>query len=303
MLKRLSTRGETTYRRRMPRSPRSPRTTLASKPARSSRPTFRECTLADLRIRDERSFRQVPLYAALKNVLVSSGYRFRVLPEAWTGRWDRALLLNLTFWGASDGEEGAGDVLVDESIDADVVTHVAWHHLARKALGIDGSPVSADALFLGEAIASAFDLYLVGRLLAGAKTSPYLESQLPRIAEFASGAGLAEEEFTAMLESIAEDPARAFEDLRALLFDTSRALFAAEDMKGALGVLASAEPRRFSELLGHYELSNWVLYALAYAKKSRRVDARVEAVDAALRSAPASIDWLTAQWVLPAQAV
>src|SRR5580704_13444691 len=122
-------------------------------------PAFRERTLGQLAIEDERSFRHVALYADLKEILLRDRYVFRALPEPQEGRWDRALLLNLTFWGGA-----GGDVLESESISADVVMHAAWHHLAAAALGVRGGvPPSAQALFLGESIASAFDIYLVGR--------------------------------------------------------------------------------------------------------------------------------------------
>jgi hypothetical protein len=113
-----------------------------------------------LTLRGERDLAHIALYRSLKRMLVDDGVRFRVPgPRSPHGFWDRALFLNLTYWDARDPR----DVLVDASLDADVLAHVAWHHAARKALG---GPVSADALFLGESVASAFDLYLVGRTLA-----------------------------------------------------------------------------------------------------------------------------------------
>ena len=65
---------------------------------------------------------------------------------------------------------------------------------------------SAEALFLGEAIASAFDVYLVGRLLGHAPDSSFLETQVPAMAEAAQAAGLPDEELEAMLDGIAADP-------------------------------------------------------------------------------------------------
>src|SRR6202012_2696764 len=109
---------------------------------------------------------------------------------------DRVLFLNLTFW--DPGEQG--DVLASDVIPADVVTHVAWHHLARRALDKVGAGTSADALLLGEAIASAFDLHLVGRLLGHAPDAQFLETQVPAMAEVAEAAGLDEAGFEALLE-------------------------------------------------------------------------------------------------------
>src|ERR1019366_9879676 len=174
--------------------------------------------LDDLVIDDEASFRHVGLYADLKEILRRDGYEFRVLPASSEGRWDRALLLNLTFWASGTG----GDVLVDDHLSADVVAHVAWHHLASRALP---SPPSAEALFLGEAIASAFDVYLVGRLLGHAPRSTFLATQVPAMADAAGAAGLSAEGFEVLLERIAADPERAFEELRELLYDATSALF------------------------------------------------------------------------------
>ena len=256
---------------------------------------FVERTLSELSIDDEASFRHVGLYAELKGVLLRDAYKFRILPPRDAHRWDRALLLNLTFWGAA-----GGDVLSDEHIPADVVTHAAWHHLAGKALAsAPGAPLSAEALFLGEAIASAFDLYLVGRLLGHSPDSSFLETQVPRMAEATSAAGLSEEGFEAMLDAITKDPERAFAELRELLSSATLALLRCGDMSEAFTVLAGFDTHRFGALLHHYELSNWVLYAKAYAKDpaASGPDARVREVDEALRASPDPLAWLTKAWL------
>jgi hypothetical protein len=257
-------------------------------------------TIDELVIEDEPSFRHVGLYADLKEILRRDRYRVRVLPLALAGRWDRALFLNLTYWGAGDG----GDVLDGDHIPADVVAHAAWHHLAARVLGAaGGGSLSADALFLGEAIASAFDVYLVGRLLGHAPESSFLETQVPAMAEAAEGAGLSGADFEALLAGIARDPDGAFEDLRALLVDATRALVACEGADDALRALAPFDSRRFGPLLHRYELSNWVLYARAYAGGALAPDAQARAIDRALREeGTVAIDWLAEKWVAPALA-
>ncbi len=249
------------------------------------------CRLTDLTIEDERALRDVQLYAELKSILVADAYRFRVLPKTLEGRWDRALLLNLTFWGASEG----GDVLSQRSIPADVVAHVAWHHLTACALG--PGPLSPAGLFLGESIASAFDLYLVGRLLGRRGRSSFLETQVPAMAEAADASGLGPKAFHALLETIASEPAAAFEALRELLFDASMALFKAEGADDALAVLGRFDKHPFAPLLHRYELSNWVLYARAYGAKKKGKAAR--AIDAELRASAVSLEWLSEHWVAP----
>lgn len=266
---------------------------------------FRNLTLDELQIDDEKSFRHVALYGALKQALRKTGYRFRVAPQGSpSASWDRALFLNLTFWDASE----AGDVLVDDHIAADVVAHVAWHDLARRALdkakgpsdGAGAPSSSADALFLGEAIASAFDLYLVGRLLGHAPDAEFLQTQVPAMADAAEAAGLPEDEFEALLGEISSDPDRAFEDLRQLLFDAASALVSSRGVDEAAATLDRFEGHRFAPLLHHYELSNWILYARAYAPGALGPDPAVRAVDAALRGAPVALDWLEEHWITPA---
>jgi len=261
---------------------------------------FRNLGLDELTIEDEQSFRHVGLYDELKQALRRDGYRFRV-PERGTASWDRVLFLNLTFW--DPGEQG--DVLASDVIPGDVVTHVAWHHLARRALA--GAPqrspthahagVSADALLLGESVASAFDLYLVGRLLGHAPDATFLETQVPAMSEVAEAAGLDEAAFEALLAAIAADPDRAFEDLRELLFDASSALVGCAGVEDAAAVLARFDAHRFGPLLHHYELSNWILYARAHTPGALGPDPAVRAIDAALRSAPVALDWLQKEWL------
>jgi hypothetical protein len=263
----------------------------------SSPHAFARRTVDELTIEDERSFRHVALYGDLKAILSRAKYPFRVLDGALEGRADRALLLNLTFWGPDAG----GDVLDTATLPADVVAHAAWHHLAVQALpAASGEAPSADSLFLGEAIASAFDVYLVGRLLGHAPSSSFLESQVPAMAETAESAGLDEDAFEAMLVGIATDPERAFADLRELLFDATSALFACRSVEDASLALALHDSHRFAPLLHRYELSNWVLYARAYG--SAQPDERARAVDATLRAEKLPLDWLTREWVAPALA-
>jgi hypothetical protein len=259
---------------------------------------FDRRTVEELTVRDERSFRHVALYGDLKEILRRARYPFRVMPKAASARADRALLLNLTFWAADAG----GDVLVHDCVEADVVAHAAWHHLSSRALAPRaGERPSVAALLLGEAIASAFDVYLVGRLLGHAPGSTFLETQVPAMAVAAAAAGLSEDEFERRLEDLAVDPDRAFGDLRELLCDAAAALVACHGCEDAYAALSSLDERPYGWLLHRYELSNWVLYARAYGA-AEGVDSPARAVDAALRREPVPLDWLAAHWIAPALA-
>jgi hypothetical protein len=254
-------------------------------------------TLDELAILDEASFAHVAAYAQLKRALRKAAHRFHVPAHGAVLSWDRATFLNLTFWSA---EEGA-DVLCERSIPADVVAHVAWHHLAgpqlaRLAPESANSPTAA-ALFFAEAIASAFDLYLVGRLLRNVPDSDFIETQVAIMREAAEQTGLSDADFARLLDAVVEDPERAFEDLRALLFDVSRALLACRNALDAQLTLERFEEHRFASLLHHYQLSNWVLYARAYGAAAPDQERAVLELDATLRTAPVALDWLIEHWL------
>ena len=251
--------------------------------------TLRTLHLTDLTIDDEKSFRHVALYGDLKEALTRDAVPFRVpAPGARAAAWDRVLFLNLTFWGAGD----SADVLVDDHIPADVVMHVAWHHLAKKALG-DASG-SAAGLFLGESIASAFDLYLVGRLLGHSPNAEFLETQVPALAAAAEASGLPARRFEALLAETTEDPERAFGDLRELLFDATTSLVLASSVDDATDRLTSFDGHRFAPFLHHYEISNWILFARAYASKTPGADQKVVEIDRMVRASGAFISGVRA---------
>jgi hypothetical protein len=259
---------------------------------------FTEVSVDELTIDDEPSFGHVALYGELKQVLRGCEYRFRILPPQLAERWDVALLLNLTFWQAAM----RGDVLVDRHLPADVLAHAAWHHLADQALGgqHDEAPC-AEALLLGEAIASAFDLYLVGRLLGHSPESSFLSTKVPAMAEAAAAAGLAADDFEEMLLGIATDPETAFADLRELLSDATAALLGCDSAEAAFLALAAFDTHRFASLLHHYELSNWILHARLHGRSSTEAEARTQAVVQSLTAAPVALDWLVQSWLRPAQ--
>lgn len=254
-------------------------------------------TLDKLRIEDERSYRHVGLYDALKRALMRDKVLFWV-PGAGTkeARWDRVLFLNLTFWAPGE----PGDVLEKKSIPADVLMHAAWHHVTRRALVKNEATASTptyEALFLGEAIASAFDMYLVGRLLGHSPDAAFLETQVPAMADAAEQAGMSAEAFEALLDEVASDPDRAFEDLRQLLFDVCMSLVHQRSVGDAADAIAAFDGHRFGPLLHHYELSTWILYARAYGQGTATRDASVQSIDDALRRAPRALDWLETHWL------
>lgn len=260
---------------------------------------LRSLALDDLTIDDEESFRHVGLYRDLKEALRRSPHRFRVPAAGDNLSWDRAVFLNLTYWSAAE----ESSVLCDDHIAPDVVAHTAWHHVTARALGLVSppGPPSAAALLFCEAIASAFDLYLVGRLLQNAPESDFITTQVPIMAQATDEAGLSEAGFARLLESVSANPERAFEDMRALLVDAGAALLGCGDAAQAHNALDQFAGHAFGPLLHHFALSNWILYARAYASiATSEGDRGVRDLDQALRASPISLDWLAAHWLTAA---
>lgn len=253
-------------------------------------------SLDDLILEDEPSYSHVALYGILKKFLRRSGHRFLIPEGNEVASWDRTVFLNLTYWNA---EQGA-DILCDRHLAADVIAHAAWHAVVssglEKLVGKSGSKTAA-GLFFAESIASAFDLYLVGRLFQHAPDSDFITTQVPIMAEAAEQAGMSSEDFSALIEAVVEDPERAFEDLRALLFDVTMALCTCPDAMSAQHTLERFDSHRFSSLLHHFQLSAWVLYARAYGVVDESAQAAIVALDQTLRSAPDSLSWLERSWI------
>lgn len=258
---------------------------------------LRALTLDDLTIEDERSLAGIALYPRLKRALRKVRKTFYVPDRDAPANWDRALFLNLTFWSATEGSE----VLHVPSIAADVVAHAAWHHVVGSELArrTHGAKPTAEAMFLGESVASAFDLYLVGRLVARNPDSEFVTTQVPLMAERAEAAGVDEATFSEMIGAVADDPERAFADLRALLYDVSVGLLACTSPVDAQAELERWEGHRFGCLLHHYELSVWNLFARAWGATSPADTAVVTAFDQSLKACADPLAWLDRECLEP----
>jgi len=261
--------------------------------------TFRSVSLDSLIIEDEEAFMALPLYVALKGALAGGGHSFLVPVDGAEVSWDRALFLNLTFWSAEAGVE----VLCNDHIPADVVAHAAWHHVVSHQLApAPAEGPTAEALFFAESVASAFDLYLVGRLLREAPGTDFITTQVPIMRDVAADAGLSDGDFESLLEGVCADPGQAFDDLRALLFQTTTELWACRGVVEAASVLEGATKHRFGPLLHHFQLSNWILYARAYARAAPAQARAVNQLDGLLRGTKQGLSWLQENWLAAGRA-
>jgi hypothetical protein len=252
---------------------------------------LRRRSLDDITIEDAATLRHVGVYRALVERVERDGMTFAVPgPDSPLAGVDPTRLLNLAFWHPGEVSE----ILPDPTLSADQLAHNAWHHVAQRALGEDAHSVAG--LLLAEAVASAFDVYLVGRLLGQVPDAPFLESQVPAMSEAAAAADCDEARFAALLERMSAEPERSFEQLRSLLYDLSLELAASVDADAAAATLLRHADHPFAPLTHHYELPTWVLFARAYADPKASGEAARRA-DAALRQADDPIAWLETNWV------
>lgn len=243
--------------------------------------------VTDLDVDGEDHLTHVAVYASLRRWLVAREARFAILAGALAPE-DDARLLNLAFWQPS-GEGAVAEILPEPFLTADQLAHNAWHQALAHHLGPAAS--APRGLLFIESVASAFDIYLVGRLLGHHPDAEVLVSQVPAMRSAAEAAGLDDEGFEALLAAAHDDPEASFEELRALLYDTSCALLAASNPDDAALALAAVKERPLAPLLHHYELPTWLLYARAYGDRDAD-EGPVTALDQGLREAEDPIAWL-----------
>src|SRR6202044_3149485 len=113
-------------------------------------------------------------------------------------------------------------------------------------------------------------------------------------------AGLAAAGFEKLLQRISGDPEGSLEVLRQLLYDATGALLGCATAGEALAALTRFDGHAFAALLHRHELSNWVLYARAYARPAFDPDEAVRDLDRVLRNEDDALAWLVKEWVEPA---
>ncbi|MEM1032896.1 MAG: hypothetical protein AAGN82_21300 [Myxococcota bacterium] len=211
----------------------------------------------DIEVIDVERYRHVAEAARLLAAARALDLRFAMVEAGGPGE-DEARLINLAFWHP----DGVAEVLDEPYLTLDQVAHNVWHVAAARALGEEATRV--EGLLLAEAVASAFDVYLIGRLLGHEPEAPLLETQVPAMSDAAGAAGRSDAEVAAMFEGFAAAPEESFGQLTQLLFATGRALVDAPDPDAAAEVLRHSRTQPLGCLLHHYELPTWVLFARAY---------------------------------------
>ena len=160
-------------------------------------------------------------------------------------------------------------------------------------------PPSAAALFLAESIASAFDLYLVGRLVpTAARVRVRHDAGSPRWRNVPATPGCPSRSSRRCSRRSCAEPERAFEDLRgAAVRRGDRAAGVPRRRPGPggpRGLRRSPASRRCCTIIGSRTGSSMRARMRPCPFGS---DAVASEVDRALREAPVSLDWLDSHFV------
>ena len=123
-------------------------------------------------VEDEEAFGRLPFYRALRAWMDEADPVFLITNEGGD-QPESARLLNLAFWEPRSFME----VLTEPVVTADQLAHNALHHRGYEALG--DAARCLEGLLLVESIASAMDVYWLGKLLAEAPYAEFLETQVP----------------------------------------------------------------------------------------------------------------------------
>jgi hypothetical protein len=251
--------------------------------------------LDELDVHEQPALRKVPYYEELKEVLRQGRVPFRLFPEASRARADHALLLNVVFWDA-----GAVDDIIERPlVGAYSIPHIAWHYLTARALAPAPGRLSAGGWVLGESIASAFDLFLLGHLLREDPGAPTARVIVDRLHAAVLRAGGSDDQMRSLAGGARDDPEAAFADLRELLFVGTQALLECERSDDAFAVLRQIDAQPLGCLFHAYRVADWVLQVKASGAK--RDDEAVDRLDAELRAQRAPVAWLIDRWLTPAE--
>lgn len=188
----------------------------------------------------------IPLLEPAKTLLKRKNVQAAVLE----GQVGRARLVNLLAWDPSDHLE----YLDNNSIEADQVLHFAMHQLAEHTWG----SARAVDLITAEALASAVDIYLLGKLAEAGEEPGFLIDTLDSWGFFYEQYA-DEDRLKQLLQNMIDDPFASFQRLTRFLIKATLPLLRLNDGTALSKHLAECEAEDFYPLLHHYNVTNWVL--------------------------------------------
>ena len=205
-------------------------------------------TIEALEVFEEDRFRRagIELYDLAFGFLRRTGVQFRILPQGM----GLSRVVNHLIWQADHHLE----FLDGKIIHPDQVIHVATHCLLDR-LWPEAGP---ERLLLAETLASATDLYLLGKLMRAGEEATFLEDTLGSFDYYFELYGSTSPPLEELLQTIHDAPFRAMMDLSDYLFR-----FCLPFLRGTIDeqtLTRSVEKNQpFYPLIHHYHVTNWIL--------------------------------------------
>lgn len=201
-------------------------------------------TLQELEIFEQDAFKRADIKLLDLSLHLLKDHRMAVIPHS-TGL---ARLVNLLHWDASENLE----YLDGEGVLADQIIHFAVHHVMNRFNQCN----TAKGMLFAECMASAADVYLVGKLSQAGEETDFLQDTLESFSTYYEMYAVDETHLELMLSTILEQPFKAMMDLANYLFQFGSALLGAQP---DLEKLIQLQEHFSYPLVHHYNISNWIL--------------------------------------------
>jgi hypothetical protein len=173
-----------------------------------------------------------------------ANHRFAVIAE---GR-GMARLLNLLCWDAASGTE----FLDDQEMPADQAIHMAIHQVIERDLG----STTPEHMLLAETIASASDLYLLGKLAKAGEETAFVTETMESFSFYYETYAAKAEHLETLLQAVLTSPFMAMSQVADFLFETGLLLF--QPLSNA-EALRACTAHAFYPLIHHYNITNWIM--------------------------------------------
>lgn len=160
-----------------------------------------------------------------------------------------ARIINLLSWSVNDRRE----YLDQPEVFADQVIHFAAHQVVAEVWGAE-TPAS---MLFAEAVASACDLYCLGKLSAAGVETEFMADTLASFADYYEQYAAEEEDYESVLERLLEGPHEAMAELAEFLYDTGAQLCRAKDEAEMAEVLIPLADEIWYPMLFHYQVVHW----------------------------------------------
>lgn len=162
-----------------------------------------------------------------------------------------ARLVNLLFWRAGERRE-----YVDGSaLYADQVIHLALHQLVDTLV----SRSHPRGSLFAECLASASDVYLLGKLMGGGEETDFLRDTLASFGTYYEMYAHGEGDLERIIRQLRDDPFAAMTGLASFLEFFCLTLLESDTGEEARQKLLPLTTHRFYPLVHHYHTANWVL--------------------------------------------